>query len=237
MFQSTPAISGGRTNRCARHRRSTSSFNPRPPSLAGEPRAMVADSVQKDCFNPRPPSLAGEPACSRSAAQCSRVSIHARHLWRANLRMIGPGMPIRWFQSTPAISGGRTPVERSHARRPGSFNPRPPSLAGEPRGLAAWTLDYIVSIHARHLWRANRPRCSGLVLPEWVSIHARHLWRANLGRGFLDQRFKGVSIHARHLWRANPPSYGRRTKENGFQSTPAISGGRTVVIEVIALPN
>jgi hypothetical protein len=36
------------------------------------------------------------------------------------------------------------------------FNPRPPSLAGEPVDAGRQRHTKIVSIHARHLWRANR---------------------------------------------------------------------------------
>jgi hypothetical protein len=60
------------------------------------------------CFNPRPPSLAGEPLHFFSSVVAIFVSIHARHRWRAN---------------------GRVLVGLSHLV---CFNPRPPSLAGEP---------------------------------------------------------------------------------------------------------
>jgi len=35
-----------------------------------------------------------------------------------------------------------------------------------------------------------------------VSIRARHHWRAILNRAHADKPFKGVSIRARHHWRA-----------------------------------
>ena len=84
-----------------------------------------------------------------------------------------------------------------------------------------------------------------------VSIHARHCWRANPVLPHIALRFLLVSIHARHCWRANrwsarpgrrrqrcfnprPPLLaGESTKPLaqslsccGFQSTPAIAGGR-----------
>ena len=37
-------------------------FNPRPPSLTGEPVRHFERPVVSGCFNPRPPSLTGEPA-------------------------------------------------------------------------------------------------------------------------------------------------------------------------------
>ena len=78
-------------------------FNPRPPSLTGEPEErgmqIVGDVVfqstpaiadgrtvfalsakgQKQCFNPRPPSLTGEPFELLMRACAAEVSIHARH--------------------------------------------------------------------------------------------------------------------------------------------------------------
>jgi len=85
---------------------------------------------------------------------------------------------LHQFQSAPAIDGGRSGCQTSH--RPGisSFNPRPPSMAGDP-------------LHARHHCHAG-----------WVSIRARHRWRAiRLYSGFFYSVLH-VSIRARHRWRA-----------------------------------
>ncbi len=65
----------------------------------------------------------------------------------------------------------------------------------------------LVSIHARHRWRANR--------------HLAPLWLAGLL----------VSIHARHRWRANQRNLAARTATCLFQSTPAIAGGRIMLPE------
>ena len=108
MFQSTPAISGGRTGLCRNQGLLDRCFNPRPPSLAGEPIKPWTKSTRKKRFNPRPPSLAGEPADD------------------GNRQAAGA------FQSTPAISGGRTHQWPLSPANGGCFNPRPPSLAGEP---------------------------------------------------------------------------------------------------------
>ncbi len=109
MFQSTPAIAGGRTRAGTRapptapecfnprppllagepivqaaDHATCGSFNPRPPLLAGEPIASHRFGNCQACFNPRPPLLAGEPASERNTARLAAVSIHARHCWRAN---------------------------------------------------------------------------------------------------------------------------------------------------------
>ena len=109
------------------------------------------------------------------------------------------------------------------------FNPRPPLLAGEWPADMSPDLDWEVSIHARHCWRANDLQQCDLAAVHLVSIHARHCWRANEGCArcaAVTARFnprppllagecvgapkpgagKDVSIHARHCWRANAAS-------------------------------
>ena len=68
---------------------------------------------------------------------CSYVSIRARHCWRANPSHFPSTVPMMWFQSAPAIAGGRISMQPdTRAASPG-FNPRPPLLAGES-GHASW---------------------------------------------------------------------------------------------------
>ena len=83
LFQSTPAITGGR---------------------AADVRQATAGPER---FNPRPPLLAGEPARTAGSALVERVSIHARHYWRASRVRIWSTHDGVEFQSTPAITGGR----------------------------------------------------------------------------------------------------------------------------------
>ena len=59
VFQSAPAIAGGRC---------------RPNGLDQRPAR---------CFNPRPPLLAGDASRSRATSSGMNVSIRARHCWRA----------------------------------------------------------------------------------------------------------------------------------------------------------
>ena len=169
--------------------------------------------AMRGCFNPRPPLLAGE-CCNKRALR--------RH---------------RWFQSTPAIAGGRMA---------GDWNRAHP---------------YEVSIHARHCWRANAfrllqerekhqfqstPAIAGgrmlrapraVVSFPAVSIHARHCWRANVLAGCCGASRRGVSIHARHCWRANGSVKFVGVGTILFQSTPAIAGGRMVTgsFQIVAL--
>ena len=178
-----------------------SRFNPRPPSLAGEQR----DDAHQNAvfrFQSTPAITGGRTPTSWLLRKTLGVSIHARHHWRANFAkrnrrwfyprfnprppslageraMMRRLQPTYWFQSTPAITGGRTIVP------------------------AVNRVDRTVSIHARHHWRAN---CQHYRQPQEggrVSIHARHHWRANVASASLRDGGVRVSIHARHHWRAN----------------------------------
>ena len=226
MFQSTPAIAGGRIRAIDKHHQHHNSFNPRPPLLAGESCAanLVLRVLRR--FNPRPPLLAGESRVIRRTNVEIPVSIHARHCWRANPRRRGLSMDCRpfqstpaiaggrighgrriettapWFQSTPAIAGGRIYAIPALWQHLHCFNPRPPLLAGE--SMVAGTVPNV----------------------PVVSIHARHCWRANLLVSKSAHTLSEVSIHARHCWRANPDRCCTAIMRPSFQSTPAIAGGR-----------
>ena len=101
-------------------------FNPRPPSLTGEPPFFALLMVRSG-FNPRPPSLTGEPGAE-----------------------VLPLEAVDLFQSTPAIADGRTTPAGTNNEDFDSFNPRPPSLTGELRAHQAIARHAGVSIHARH---------------------------------------------------------------------------------------
>ena len=78
-----------------------------------------------------------------------------------------------------------------------------PAIAGERCGLhLVFGAQLLVSIHARHRWRAVPRRLPGM------------------GGG------KEVSIHARHRWRAVPEMLDDTASSTQFQSTPAIAGER-----------
>ena len=204
MFQSAPAITGGRSEPMHWITQLLSGFNPRPPSLAGDPAAGLRWACRSWCFNPRPPSLAGDPSGSPAAPKSIWVSIRARHHWRA-IR------PIR---------------HRCRAAKT-RFNPRPPSLAGDPlTQLSPFYLD-IVSIRARHHWRAIQSGKTSRGARTPVSIRARHHWRAiqlwllMIFRLSLFQSAPAITGGRSAI--AAAPS----TSTTRFQSAPAITGGRS----------
>ena len=153
-------------------------FNPRPPLLAGDAYLVVRRPLAIAGFNPRPPLLAGDAFCGAAAhfemdvsiharhywrampgkhceyLRAKAVSIHARHYWRAMRWLAKRACCICWFQSTPAITGGRSCTTVADASAPMSFNPRPPLLAGDALLRAISSSTQLVSIHARHYWRA-----------------------------------------------------------------------------------
>ena len=83
------------------------------------------------------------------------------------------------FQSAPAITGGRCLSD---------------TLLMRPYKL--------VSIRARHYWRAMPAGEIAPAVVERVSIRARHYWRAMQGAGVPGRAVGRVSIRARHYWRA-----------------------------------
>ena len=83
VFQSAPAIAGGRCLLSLARPSASRCFNPRPPLLAGDATDQMIVITQLLSFNPRPPLLAGDalPRCCYRLV--GRVSIRARHCWRA----------------------------------------------------------------------------------------------------------------------------------------------------------
>ena len=166
------------------------------------------------------------PQAARGRRQSSPVSIRARHCWRAMLYVLGRSWYWRRFQSAPAIAGGRCralaeckSVDEVFQSAPAiaggrcaiaglsattkpSFNPRPPLLAGDAQLVKSCAKAGPVSIRARHCWRAMPARRMTAPTAQSVSIRARHCWRA--------MRSNVYSVAGKY----------------GFQSAPAIAGGR-----------
>ena len=130
QFQSTPAIAGGRIQKDRAARKGRRCFNPRPPLLAGESFFFQSPDGWRQ-FQSTPAIAGGRISISARFAEDWRVSIHARHCWRANHAGIAEVRLLMAFQSTPAIAGGRINGRSCQALRCLSFNPRPPLLAGE----------------------------------------------------------------------------------------------------------
>ena len=156
VFQSAPAIAGGRINHPAHRHPINNCFNPRPPLLAGESADAPAKLPVQRKFQSAP-AIAGGRIITETDPITGKpkVSIRARHCWRANPRRAQQWTHDMLFQSAPAIAGGRIPdkgkgrastnvsIRARHCWRANpwstssiatsrkSFNPRPPLLAGE----------------------------------------------------------------------------------------------------------
>ena len=296
VFQSAPAIAGGRcrgevfaqlqilvsirARHCWRAMRATQAnamavemFQSAPAIAGGRCTCALRSCCAPTSFNPRPPLLAGDARRRRVTARVESVSIRARHCWRAMRCCTSLAACAGWFQSAPAIAGGRcnhccgTPrisnafqsapaiaggrcdmafPSRSSASR---FQSAPAIAGGRCGGALSAIVGAYVSIRARHCWRAMRasaacttskpgfnprpPLLAGdaerLVAGAaalFVSIRARHCWRAMRtgaqgGGGGVE-----VSIRARHCWRAMRYQPSSTTDRKLFQSAPAIAGGR-----------
>ncbi len=154
-FQSAPAIAGGRCRVIgllqaqnglvsirARHcwrampsptpntRSPSRCFNPRPPLLAGDDAGM--DKLNDLYKFQSAPAIAGGRCGSQAPGHGAlRVSIRARHCWRAMLVLMVVTVLPMLFQSAPAIAGGRCIDPHDGTVRYVGFNPRPPLLAGD----------------------------------------------------------------------------------------------------------
>ena len=175
VFQSTPAIADGRTGQVPGLPHPNALFQSTPAIADGRTSAPPGSLPAWRCFNPRPPSLTGEPCWSLSwksrctLFQSTPAIADGRTLERrtkgaiviefqstpaiADGRTVQvPGLPHPnvVFQSTPAIADGRTWAQPVSPRTLTRFNPRPPSLTGEPHGTRKEPGRNKVSIHARH---------------------------------------------------------------------------------------
>ena len=277
LFQSAPAIDGGRSRVCDLDERDPCRFNPRPPSMAGDPRCRSWACGAGCCFNPRPPSMAGDPPAPDPGKLPERVfqSAPAIDGGRSIQNPNSFASPVV-FQSAPAIDGGRSRDFRHRANRlqrfqsapaidggrsvgrsPPSailrcFNPRPPSMAGDPADDDDFTRRCIVSIRARHRWRAIPPVPQ--VLPPLFKFQSAPAIDGGRSRGLAPHlgrhgcfnprppsmagdpemfaqlgEHEVVSIRARHRWRAILAGSNTLLVAQSFQSAPAIDGGRSTV--------
>jgi len=202
------------------------SFNPRPPLLAGDAVAPYLHNHPQQRFNPRPPLLAGDATGIEIVHQRLGVSIRARHCWRAMRCVVRTGGIPGCFNPRPPLLAGDAVLQGNYVREAACFNPRPPLLAGDARAIFGNIHLAMVSIRARHCWRAMQDH-AGLEL----RLH-RFNPRPPLLAG--DAPSSGqitpdctVSIRARHCWRAMPPRPRNPwPPTKWFQSAPAIAGGR-----------
>ena len=226
MFQSTPAIAGGRDGLSSSAPRRWTMFQSTPAIAGGRdaagwtrPSGIDVSIHARHCWRAR-------PADGQRPGLFCPVSIHARHCWRARPAVMGYSGLASEFQSTPAIAGGRDSRSASYRSAMRRFNPRPPLLAGETTGSAGFHAFLAVSIHARHCWRARRPIPTHLeVLQMFQSTPAIAGGRDTESTfdAALDAWFQSTPAIAggRDADRA-----GRVEDRPRFQSTPAIAGGR-----------
>ena len=226
-FQSAPAIAGGRCTAAAWALVRLRRFNPRPPLLAGDAPAACSFDQPLSTFQSAP-AIAG--------GRCDGC----------------PGSPTRdhcFNPRPPLLAGDAGAWPRRPAAPAESFNPRPPLLAGDAVHVPAARHARVVSIRARHCWRAMHMGEIMAQLPHRVSIRARHCWRAmpcpcsiSISRSRFQSapaiaggrcrlphpapRRQDVSIRARHCWRAMRRQSNIWSSINKFQSAPAIAGGR-----------
>jgi len=137
-----------------------------------------------------------------------------------------PSAPWMLFQSAPAIDGGRSRARRCAEHRLACFNPRPPSMAGDPSmvgGLpsASWFQSAPAIDGGRSPPKPNKQRD----VTKFQSAPAIDGGRSIAGQ--LDVIEHPVSIRARHRWRAILEPAGYAVVPVSFQSAPAIDGGRS----------
>ncbi len=293
LFQSAPAIAGGRSNCACLGSIDFTQFQSAPAIAGGRSLSAALSFLTRCSFNPRPPLLAGDPRCDPRINSLKCVSIRARHCWRAipphhplaqpvvrfqsapaiaggrsnlALRCTGPDCcfnprPPRairgfshiagddgQFQSAPAIAGGRSRTECRAKAGTHCFNPRPPLLAGDPATTTVTLPAIVVSIRARHCWRA-------ILRPLYLAAGAKEFQSAPAiagGRSCLDYSFglilksfnprppllagdpagvdaaiasMDVSIRARHCWRAILVCIGNCQRDRGFNPRPPLLAG------------
>ena len=211
-----------------RHHEPPFGFNPRPSFLAGETSCPASAKPSASRFQSTPVISGGRNREAGRGQAATDVSIHARHFWRAKPRAWSAYTAHQAFQSTPVISGGRNPFVSPLAGPASGFNPRPSFLAGETKPVESLCAVVVVSIHARHFWRAKHREHAPCAADVW--FQSTPVISGGRNRTLTDVQsdtilFQStpvisggrnaavpsnvvtlipVSIHARHFWRAKP---------------------------------
>ena len=203
------------------------------------------------------------------------VSIRARHCWRANRSTPMMIAVFVWFQSAPAIAGGRIRLLHGfqHRRRPvsirarhcwranrrhpsacceqGSFNPRPPLLAGESPppvsmlrtrqfqsapAIAGGRIPITKTAQVRMCGFNPRPPLLAGESGAGPKRPPPAVWFQSapaIAGGRIPQVLIGhdwaldVSIRARHCWRANRSLHAVPTLLRGFNPRPPLLAGES----------
>ena len=170
---------------------------------------------------------------ARHVAALGVVSIHARHYWRASpFRTLRAAVAAVGFNPRPPLLASEPFPGSCKPRLHTRFNPRPPLLASEPCCGRRCVGCSVVSIHARHYWRASPGAWpTGLIDHKFQSTPAITGERARFDAPD-DCGWHIVSIHARHYWRASPSHRDDTPNVTRFQSTPAITGERAAIVSM-----
>ena len=133
VFQSAPAITGGRSTSRKHQARFHQWFQSAPAITGGRSIVLACVAAVVNVFQSAPAITGGRSGKQPLHDRGDSVSIRARHHWRAIPSM--PNEPfVCIFVSIRARHHWRAIPPRRRAPRcaPRCFNPRPPSLAGDP---------------------------------------------------------------------------------------------------------
>ena len=140
------------------------------------------------------------------------------------------------FQSTPAITGERARAVLVVDFDGLSFNPRPPLLASEPMGTFSQPSN-TRRFNPRPPLLASEPSgCDLRIGRRMVSIHARHYWRASLSDTSTAQPGPAFQSTPAITGERAPCADSDRRSVGAFQSTPAITGERASATSAPAWP-
>ena len=181
-FQSAPAITGGRCPAPSPSRSTRSLFQSAPAITGGRCLSPAIFTDFRQLFQSAPAITGGRClGLLHAQNQGVRVSIRARHYWRAMLDQSSTAPTQTLFQSAPAITGGRcVAVGVPASSTLTGFNPRPPLLAGDAHPCQKSSLAFKSFNPRPPLLAGDALSTRPLTVTENVSIRARHYWRAML---------------------------------------------------------
>ena len=250
LFQSTPAITGGRDAKYAMRAIVELWFQSTPAITGGRDIAGMLIAGVAHCFNPRPPLLAGETGAGAGERLTLIVSIHARHYWRARPSVSAAAPTPLKFQSTPAITGGRD-IHSAGCPRPRFGFQSTPAITGGRDESTTKRLVSSIRFQSTPAITGGRDAIGLLVTLVTICFNPRPPLLAGETDNVILTRYADasfnprppllagetrfglrsvwrlpVSIHARHYWRARRIGAEGSLRNGLFQSTPAITGGR-----------
>ena len=175
------------------------------------------------------PAIAGG-RCERTGSSRQgphRVSIRARHCWRAMLAYSVRHPRCSTFQSAPAIAGGRCTTRAPPISCRAGFNPRPPLLAGDAASARSSPSSSPAFQSAPAIAGGRcMPACRNWVRKRWFQSApaiAGGRCQRRLGEPYFSSLFQSAPAIAGGRCRA---AFSVPASREWFQSAPAIAGGR-----------